>query len=198
MLKKLDNKEVKEFLIESNAIEEVYHDVALLDAFVAWKYIYSIGKLTLQNILKVHELLMKNQNPRIAGKVRTCDVWIGGERKVFFSEDLIKESIVAWIKMYNISKLKTKNDKSSRIQELHILFEDIHPFEDGNGRVGRILYNWQRVKNNLPLHVIHTGEEQFEYYNWFRKNDKIIAKTSEIKKNKKEEKKRKAKMDTKK
>jgi len=37
----------------------------------------------------------------------------------------------------------------------------------GNGRVGRILYNIHRLLLGLPIHVIHEGKEQKEYYTWF-------------------------------
>ena len=54
------------------------------------------------------------------------------------------------------------------IKRWHIQFEHIHPFEDGNGRVGRILMNFQLVKKGLPILVIHEGKEQREYYKWFK------------------------------
>jgi len=49
---------------------------------------------------------------------------------------------------------------------MHINFEKIHPFIDGNGRIGRMLLNWQRVKLGLPVLVIKESEKQ-EYYKWF-------------------------------
>ena len=54
-----------------------------------------------------------------------------------------------------------------RIALAHAQFETIHPFLDGNGRIGRILYNVHRLSMGLPLHIIHVGEEQQEYYKWF-------------------------------
>ena len=50
-------------------------------------------------------------------------------------------------------------------------FVFIHPFEDGNGRVGRILMNLQMLKLKLPIMVIHEGREQQSYYRWFREAD---------------------------
>ena len=54
------------------------------------------------------------------------------------------------------------------IKDWHIQFEHIHPFEDGNGRVGRILMNLQLLNEGLPILVIHQGEEQKRYYKWFK------------------------------
>jgi len=49
----------------------------------------------------------------------------------------------------------------------HIHFEKIHPFVDGNGRMGRILMNWQRVKVGLQPLIIWASERQ-AYYAWFK------------------------------
>ncbi len=52
-------------------------------------------------------------------------------------------------------------------KELHVMYERIHPFLDGNGRTGRIFMNWTRVKRcKLPVLVIKEEERQ-EYYKWF-------------------------------
>jgi Fic family protein len=35
------------------------------------------------------------------------------------------------------------------ISDFHILFERIHPFADGNGRVGRLIMAYQAIQNNI-------------------------------------------------
>jgi hypothetical protein len=73
------------------------------------------------------------------------------------------------IECYNFDKRKVKKKHRERWCDdvCHVSFEHLHPFRDGNGRVGRILYNWQRLKLGLPIHVIKY-EDRWEYYNWFK------------------------------
>ena len=52
----------------------------------------------------------------------------------------------------------------------HIQFEQIHPFEDGNGRTGRLLINFELLKNNIAPIVI-PKEERTKYFNYLANND---------------------------
>ena len=53
------------------------------------------------------------------------------------------------------------------IIEDHIRFERLRPFMTGNGRIGRILMNWQLAKASLPLNVILSKDKE-EYFKWFK------------------------------
>jgi len=46
-------------------------------------------------------------------------------------------------------RFKSNNMSLVDIAEFHILFERIHPFADGNGRVGRLLMAYQAIQNNI-------------------------------------------------
>lgn len=165
-----------EFLKQSNWIESEYSDQALIDAMYAWDYFKNFNNsiFSLETILHCHYLLMKNLNPRIAGKIRNCDVWIGGCHKPFISQQLIEDNIKQFC--ININKSINKyanclfnrfNEKEKSAKDLHIQFEYIHGFEDTNGRTGRILYACHRLKLNLPIKIIYEREKQ-EYYKWFK------------------------------
>ena len=46
-------------------------------------------------------------------------------------------------------RFKSNDMSLEDIAEFHILFERIHPFADGNGRVGRLLMAYQAIQNNI-------------------------------------------------
>jgi len=155
-------EEDREFLKESNAIEGEYSKEALEDAEDSFRYAYDYkDKINIDYILEIHRLLMKRISPRIAGKTRECDVFVRN-RKCLNPEEIKEE-----LRMLCNPGLNPVYLGEKWIKEWHINFERIHPFEDGNGRVGRILMNIQRLEIGLPLLIIHKGKEQQEYYKWF-------------------------------
>lgn len=169
------DEELVEFLQHSNWIEREYDSQAVEDAMQAWDYIMSIKRLTSEDLLEVHKRLMENLNPRIAGKFREVAVYVGGRAGAnhYAVPQMIAslvEEVNASIKEAGSSRSITTEDKEKYAKQLHVRFEHIHPFEDGNGRSGRILMNWHRLQLGLPLIIIHEGDEQIEYYKWFREN----------------------------
>ncbi len=158
------NQEEVEFLTESNKIEREYSNEALEDAKHAWNFAkkHKHNPIDINYIQDVHLELMRELNPRIAGNIREVDVWVGNKKCL--NPKKIKEELRLLCNpgLYPISS-------ENFIKEWHIQFEKVHPFEDGNGRVGRILMNIQRLNINLPILIIHEGEEQLEYYSWWRK-----------------------------
>jgi len=65
------------------------------------------------------------------------------------------------VKWYN--KHKNKYPALVLAAVVHNQFENIHPFRDGNGRVGRILLNNILIKHNLPPINIDF-KKRLEYY----------------------------------
>lgn len=152
--------EIKDFLKESNAIEGVYDDVSFKQANYAWEYLMTKKEMTLEVVLKTHKILMLHSNlyPNEKGYFRNVMVWVGGESG--FEPDRISEAVGNWCYKTMHSRLSAK--------KLHIEYEKIHPFVDGNGRTGRMFMNWTRIKKRQPIIVIHEGQEQLEYYKWFK------------------------------
>ncbi len=157
---------VANFLLESNAIEGVTDSQSLQQALKAWQYITKWKELTGANILRTHAILMKGKLDRQeTGAWRRCQVWIGGrEGKPWYA---VPDLMSQWIKQANHSVQIGKEYSEEDLQRDHVDFEKIHPFVDGNGRMGRILMNWQRVKIGKPVLVIKE-ELKHEYYKWFK------------------------------
>lgn len=155
-----------EFLRESNAIESEFTDAALEDAKAAWLYAKQHRHtLDLNVILKIHFLVMRRLNTKIAGKWRNCAVTIGGRYCPQESKYFLRKRVQTWLDNCTPTGLGAEED----IKRWHVAFEEIHPFTDGNGRTGRIIMNMQRLKVSLPILIIHVGEEQQAYYRWFLK-----------------------------
>ncbi len=65
----------------------------------------------------------------------------------------------ALLSLYNAKKEKTPED----VIDFHQKFETIHPFQDGNGRVGRLLMFKECLANGIVPFII-TEELKFFYY----------------------------------
>ena len=156
-----ESKKIREFLSESNNIENVWDEESLRDALKAWKYLNKCKTFTIDNILKAHGIMSRRathiQNDQ-KGKFRKVAIWIGErEGKPWYALPVL---MTQWVEKASTSKT---------IEEFwqdHISFEHIHPFVDFNGRMGRLIFLWQCIKNNVPIKVIYE-KDKWEYYQMF-------------------------------
>jgi len=71
----------------------------------------------------------------------------------------VSDHMRALLEKYNAKECITIGD----IIELHAEFEYIHPFQDGNGRVGRLIVLKECLKNNIIPFIIEDSKKSFYY-----------------------------------
>ena len=116
-------------------------------------------------ILELHRLVTKNTlkeelNEQI-GTYRTLQVFIRGVEWLPTKPEEVAQEMATLLSWY--TKNKNKLHPLIVAAYFHVTFEMIHPFVDGNGRVGRLLMNFILHKNNLPMiNIPH--KLKFKYY----------------------------------
>lgn len=157
--------------------------VAVKNAFEAYKQLDSVNPYNLKDLLKVHGIMM-NCLVEEAGKLRTGNVGVFDEKgnvihtapPVQMVNELINQ-LFYWIKNSDIQMLI----KSS---VFHYEFEFIHPFRDGNGRIGRLwqtalLASWKPIFKYIPIESV-VKDNQEEYYKVIEKSTSEASSNSFI------------------
>ena len=112
-------------------------------------------RITESFILRLHSILMNSIRPD-AGAYRNHGVRIVGANVPTANHLKIPELMKEIIKNIN----KEKDDLIEHISAVHSKFEQIHPFSDGNGRIGRLLIGAMLIKKNLPPAVIRQEKKR--------------------------------------
>lgn len=143
-------------------LEAKNHQTALNFLF---EHVLQKEKIDENFVLKLHGILMNGVRPD-AGSYRRHAVRIVGAnvptanylRISHLMPDVVKEA----------TKAKGAKDIVSVSASVHAQFEQIHPFSDGNGRVGRLLMNAMFLVANFTPAVIRQEQKRL-YYTYLHK-----------------------------
>jgi len=124
-------------------------------------------KLDESSIKKIHLLLKQNTLDTNIGEYKTTENEVGDHDTALPIN--VKPEIIKLLDWYNNLTEITVEE----IIDFHYKFEMIHPFQDGNGRVGRIIMFKECLKNNIIPFIIENDHKLF-YYNGLKqyKHDK--------------------------
>lgn len=186
--------EVPEHVYNSNAIEnstltleeteKILNQVAL-DRYISEREIfearnlarvvgYISGKasekeLDREMIKLLHRMLMANIDDTIAGRFRQSGEYARVGSHIASPPEQLEELIQSML--YEYMALFDSVHIIKRLARLHLTFENIHPFNDGNGRIGRVIVNYILLREGyLPVNIKFVDRSR--YYEAFREFDR--------------------------
>lgn len=192
LIKLISEAEIPEQVYNSNAIEnstlslEETEKILLqidLDRFISEREIFEaknlarvVGyidkrakeqELTKEVILSLHKMLLSNIRDDIAGRFRKDNEFVRVGSHIAPAPQEIEGSMDKMIAEYNAS---VGENIIKRIAKLHLAFEYLHPFCDGNGRIGRVINNYLLIREGyVPINIKFIDRKK--YYDAFKEFD---------------------------
>jgi len=192
LIKLLSETEVAEQVYNSNAIEnstltlEETEKILLqidLDRYITEReifetknlarvvsYIESKAKeqeLTLDMILSLHKMLISNIRDDVAGRFRQDNEFVRVGNHIAPNPQEVISLLESMLVVYNSA---SHENIIKRIAKLHLTFENIHPFVDGNGRIGRVINNYLLIwEGFVPINIKFI--DRIKYYEAFKEFD---------------------------
>ena len=188
----INESEVSEQVYNSNAIEnstltlEETEKILLqigLDRFITEREIFEAKNLArvvdyidkkakdqdlnIDTMLLLHKMLISNIRDDIAGRFRNENEFVRVGSHIAPNPQEIEERIKKMLSEYNAINYE---NIIKRIARLHLTFEYIHPFVDGNGRIGRVINNYLLIREGfVPINIKFIEREN--YYQAFKDFD---------------------------
>lgn len=201
LLKLIDESELPESVFNSNAIEnstltlketerillemKISRNVSVREVFEAKNLArvmeYTKNKvidteLSIELILLLHKMLMGNIKDAIAGRFRTKGEYVRVGTHIAPAPEHVEKMMEAILLEFSSDHINYFADK---IAKFHLDFETVHPFCDGNGRMGRVIINYQLAHLGFPNIIIRDKEKQIYYRAFGEYKDSKKTKTME-------------------
>ena len=108
-------------------------------------------ELNFEVILSLHKMLISNIRDDVAGRFRKDNEFVRVANHIAPNPKEIEERLTKMLSEYNST---SHENIIKRIARLHLTFEYIHPFVDGNGRIGRVLNNYLLIREGfVPINI---------------------------------------------
>ena len=164
--------------VDKNEAKKVDDIVETINHFTAIDRVIDFANYQLSEhfIKELHKILKANTNdsrlPYFAvGEYKKIPNEVGHMETTH--PRLVAEEMKKLLDVYN----KKENHTFEEIVEFHVKFERIHPFQDGNGRVGRLIAFKECLKNNIVPFIIFDDKKMFYYrglQNWKQEHGWLI------------------------
>lgn len=133
-------------------------------------------ELNLDMILTLHKMLVSNIRDEIAGRFREKNEFVRVGNHIAPSPEEVVGLLIKMLVEYLAS---SHENIIKRLAKLHLTFEHIHPFIDGNGRIGRVINNYLLIREGfVPINIKFIDRKK--YYEAFKEFDtKSVTTTME-------------------
>jgi len=201
LLLMIDEAELPESVYNSNAIEnstltlvetekilldlKLSRNISIREIFEArnlaktMSYIRNKVKetdLTKELILLLHEMLLGNIRDDIAGRFRKPGEYVRVATHIAPPPEQVENLIEEILLTYQSDLTSFFLDK---ITKFHLDFESIHPFNDGNGRMGRTIINFQLSRLGFPIIILRNKGKELYYQAFQEYENQRNSKTME-------------------
>jgi Fic family protein len=126
--------------------------------------VVEVAPLTIPTLLRWHGVLLSDIQDDAAGRFRRAGEWVRVGAHLGANPEVVPEWIADLLEWHNADDSMWFVD---RIARFHLEFEVIHPFADGNGRIGRILVNQQLMALGWPPVTFRDKGKATDYYPLF-------------------------------
>lgn len=125
--------------------------------------------LDTDTIVFLHRMLLTGIDDSIAGRFRAKGEYVRVGTHIAPAPEHVEGMIRSLVAGYASDSETYAPDK---VAHFHLEFEHIHPFCDGNGRIGRVIINWQLAQLGFPPIIIRDKEKQLYYRTFAAHRDK--------------------------